>query len=201
MDPSTDSSSISFWISGLNIFGTLLLSYIVYRHTVSTSHKNQVHQDNLEKLEFQLMELNQKNKRVLYIDWSVRLLSDMNRLSMEYPEVDEVLLTRASNRAPYFYSPYVKRDSTYYRTRTYVYYVMNIVDAMLSAAECDPDTKLALEWADWLNYFKWRLDHPLFREIVESDAWMWGEVFRTFWFSELYPQHLENQPAIAPTTP
>jgi len=75
---------------------------------------------------------------------------------------------------------------------------LNIFDEILSAAAANTSFERwfssaeMVELADWENYIRGKLRHPLYRGTLDHEIDIFGESLRTFW--KINKAHIEAQP-------
>ena len=106
-------------------------------------------------------------------------LYELDKLTMQYPEVQKTLHETISNKTPYFTSE-TAHTSDYFRLKTFIYYHLNFYDEIFTIASTDKYLGKQMELDDWKIYICKKMRHPLFKEVFKKESSIFGERFRNF---------------------
>jgi hypothetical protein len=115
-------------------------------------------------------------------------LFDSDRQLLEHPDVAKYLSATAANAESYFRDPARLNELEFFKAKTYLYSLLSIFDEALSVSN-QAGSGLAslakppgiLEIADWEEYIKHRLAHPLARSIMTNEGAIFGRGLQDFW--------------------
>jgi hypothetical protein len=116
-------------------------------------------------------------------------LMEHDKLNLEYPEIQQYLSQHVAREEAYFHSPAILGDLLFYKAKTLVYNQLNLFDEILSTASKSSRGWTFLkpaalpEKADWEEYMKVKLRHPLYRSILNREKHVFGAALREFWES------------------
>jgi len=116
-------------------------------------------------------------------------LMEYDKLNLEHPEIQQYLSQHVAREEAYFHSPAILGDLLFYQAKTLVYNQLNLFDEILSTSSKSSRGWTFLkpaalpEKADWEEYMKVKLRHPLYRSILNREKHVFGAALREFWDS------------------
>jgi hypothetical protein len=115
-------------------------------------------------------------------------LLESDKLLVEHPDIAQYLSATAGNAEPYFRDPARLGELEFFKAKTYLYSQLSMFDEVLSVASQTGGGIASLfrppgilEIADWEEYMKHRLSHPLARSIMMNEAAIFGRGLQDFW--------------------
>ena len=115
-------------------------------------------------------------------------LQEGDKLLVEHPDIAKYLSATAGNSEPYFRDPTRLSELEFFKAKTYLYSQLSTFDEVLSVASQAGSGISSLfkppgilELADWEEYMKHRLSHPLARSIMAYEASIFGRGLQDFW--------------------
>jgi len=115
-------------------------------------------------------------------------LFEGDKLLVEHPDIAKYLSAVAGNSEPYFIDPARLSELEFFKAKAYLYSQLSAFDEILAVTSQTGSGIYSLfkppgilEIADWEEYMKHRLTHPLARSIMENEASIFGRGLRDFW--------------------
>ena len=104
---------------------------------------------------------------------------DLDRLHIQTPDLQVCLYELAGRTDPYFTLD-TPHDAMYVRVKTLVYLYLNFFDDIVSNMLTSKSVQERFEFEDWKKFIIERMGHPLFRELYQKEASIYGKAFRQF---------------------
>lgn len=116
----------------------------------------------------------------------VTRLLEVDKVIIEHPDIPRFLCKTAREAEAYFRTESVLEDDAFYKSKTYVYRILNSFDEILSVSlQTEKNSILnplpLIEPSDWKEYIIITLRHPLYRSVLDCEGEVFGECLRTFW--------------------
>lgn len=115
-----------------------------------------------------------------------RLLQGDN-LIIDNPDIQKYLSSTALESEDYFRTPQVLDDELFFKSKSFVYYQLNLFDEILSIAAQTRGNHYffgppaIIEIDDWQAYIEHSLSHPLRRSILNHEIVIFGHALQIFW--------------------
>jgi len=128
-------------------------------------------------------------------------LMEYDKLNLEHPEIQQYLSKHVARDEAYFHSDEALADLAFYKAKSLVYNQLNLFDEILSiTAKTNKGLKIfkpayLMDTADWEEYIKVKLRHPLYRSIMNHEKHIFGAQLRAFWVS--HKDTIESKLAVA----
>jgi hypothetical protein len=106
-------------------------------------------------------------------------LYEIDRVVLEYPQLQRLLYLQSDRRDPYFVQE-TEHDNTYFQLKSFVYTQINLCDEIFCVVDGNKRLEKAFEFQEWKEYIIRKLRHPFFREVIAREGSIWGEKFRYF---------------------
>jgi hypothetical protein len=115
-------------------------------------------------------------------------LQESDKLLVEHPDIAQYLSATAANAEPWFREPARLVELQFFKAKSYLYSQLSLFDEVLSVASQTGGGFASLfkppgilDIADWEEYMKHRLSHPLARSIMANEAPIFGRALQDFW--------------------
>jgi len=128
-----------------------------------------------------------KARDIEYSRMIVDRLLESDRMIIEHPDIQRYLSGTAGESPEYFRKPERLNDDAFFKSKSYLYSQLNLFDDLLSTATQVQDEvslirpPIILEKADWEEYIKHRLKHPLCHSILTEEGKIFGHALQEFW--------------------
>jgi len=118
----------------------------------------------------------------------IKHILEIDQVIIEHPDIQKYLSLTLTKEEGYFRTPEVLREDAFYKAKTLVYWHLNLFDEILFTAATFKSgpailTPQVVEISDWEAYIKHKVNHPLYRSILNNENAIFGAALRDFWFS------------------
>ena len=116
----------------------------------------------------------------------VERIHEMDKVIIEHPEIQKYLSLSATQDENHFRTAEVLQDACFYKAKSFAYWHLNLFDDIISSSAAFKSVPAVLspqviELADWENYMRHKIKHPLYRSILNNESRIFGSALRGFW--------------------